>query len=598
METTRSDGSIMVVGAVDIDCPHHRLCGYRDLIRGVSGGGAAMSRWPEAAPFVPQIASTGGDGGAAVAGGGWSSGSSSPAPSSCSSSSSWREGDCCYDVCWCSSSTVHELRSIAERMVRDGYIEGLIRAFGGAATAGAAGRRGPPDELLLHNWFSQLDVEWVLLLHTCSEEEEDEHVRRPPPLPVEDLMALMERWIRALLTMVQVLCITQLELRAKKPTVAGVRRAIQFFLLRRDSKTAHADYVQQVVQFARFTEESILRMLAFVDAATLAVVEDDDDDHRVAEALPGMLQVYACISEASPTVLAMFKEASDLLASGSSRHGQEAQVFDGMDGIFLRKRKKLNDAIWDMMEKVRSSSLQDGCWQVSPEASASGVHETTVLMMNYIALLWRNDDVLTFILQDHHFSVFVSHTQGFSSVVNLITDIISCLGHKLEEIASSLSNSILDPALRCIFLLNNWQLVLHRIESLDLPSWALIDRCRTRRYIDTYIDVSWSPLLCCIFIGNSSDTPRKKTYEPAFGFRRYLSLENFEIEFRKTYAKQKFFKVPDPKLRQRLRQAIIQKIIPHYSMYLEERAARGMHNRPPKITPEQLKELLEELFEG
>lgn len=33
-------------------------------------------------------------------------------------------------------------------------------------------------------------------------------------------------------------------------------------------------------------------------------------------------------------------------------------------------------------------------------------------------------------------------------------------------------------------------------------------------------------------------------------------------------------------------------------MYLEERAARGMHNRPPKITPEQLKELLEELFEG
>ncbi|EEE69529.1 hypothetical protein OsJ_28999 [Oryza sativa Japonica Group] len=511
METTRSDGSIMVVGAVDIDCPQHRLCGYRDLIRGVSGGCAAMSRWPEAAPFVPQIASTGGDGGAAVAGGGWSSGSSSPAPSSCSSSSSWREGDCCYDVCWCSSSTVHELRSIAERMV---------------------------------------------------------------------------------------LCITQLELRAKKPTVAGVRRAIQFFLLRRDSKTAHADYVQQVVQFARFAEESILRMLAFVDAATLAVVEEDDDDHRVAEALPGMLQVYACISEASPTVLAMFKEASDLLASGSSRHGQEAQVFDGMDGIFLRKRKKLSDAIWDMMEKVRSSFLQDGCWQVSPEASASGVHETTVLMMNYIALLWRNDDVLTFILQDHHFSVFVSHTQGFSSVVNLITDIISCLGHKLEEIASSLSNSILDPALRCIFLLNNWQLVLHRIESLDLPSWALIDRCRTRRYIDTYIDVFWSPLLCCIFIGNSSDTPRKKTYRPAFGFRRYLSLENFEIEFRKTYAKHKFFKVPDPKLRQRLRQAIIQKIIPHYSMYLEERAARGMHNRPPKITPEQLKELLEELFEG
>uniref|UniRef100_A0A0E0BXK7 Exocyst subunit Exo70 family protein n=1 Tax=Oryza meridionalis TaxID=40149 RepID=A0A0E0BXK7_9ORYZ len=371
--------------------------GYRDLMR--RGGG--MSRRP-AVSFFPQISSAFGELG-------WSSDSStasSPAPSTTSSNS-------CMSSPWGGG--------------------GSGRWWDSPAPA-ASGLHH--DETLLHKWFSQLDVEWVLSM-------------------------------------------TLLELRANRSSsslagsVGHHGSSNDAFLLRllRTKETAGNRSPPPVHEVVRFAEASILRMLAFVGAITLAALNDDDRrHHREPELLPGMLQLYGCISDASPTVLACFKEASDdLLASGSGSGKNEPRPALALDDtIFLQKRTKLSDAIWGMMEKVRASFLMDTFWQVSPDAAddASGVHETTVLMMNYIALVWRNGDVLKFILQDHHFRMFISDTEGFNSVANLITDMISCLRSKLEETSLLIS----DPGLRCIFLLNNWQLVLRRVGSMDLPS--------------------------------------------------------------------------------------------------------------------------------
>ena len=52
----------------------------------------------------------------------------------------------------------------------------------------------------------------------------------------------MESWIKALKTMVQVLCITQLELRTKWPAAAGgVRKAVRYFLLLATGKAAERE---------------------------------------------------------------------------------------------------------------------------------------------------------------------------------------------------------------------------------------------------------------------------------------------------------------------------------------------------------------------
>jgi len=95
---------------------------------------------------------------------------------------------------------------------------------------------------------------------------------------------MMERWIKALKTMVQVLCITQQELRAKRPpAVGGVRKAIWYLMLLATGKMTERE--QEVAQFVRFAEAGVLRMLDFVDAVADAVLKDN----HAPETLPGML---------------------------------------------------------------------------------------------------------------------------------------------------------------------------------------------------------------------------------------------------------------------------------------------------------------------
>ena len=184
------------------------------------------------------------------------------------------------------------------------------------------------------------------------------------------VLDMMERWIKALKTMVQVLCITQQELRAKRPpAVGGVRKAIWYLMLLATGKMTERE--QEVAQFVRFAEASILRMLDFVDAVADAALNDD----QAPEMLPGMLLVYTCVVDDSPAVLALFEEAS-----------MASSMFDAMNSVFLRKMNRLSDAIWSMMEKVRTSFATDDCWRVS-SAEVGGVHRTTRLMMSYIMLL-------------------------------------------------------------------------------------------------------------------------------------------------------------------------------------------------------------------
>jgi len=282
-------------------------------------------------------------------------------PWSSSFSSDWEEA--------ADPDGVEKLRAIAQQMVHDGYMQGLIRAFG-AGRSSSAHRRGLGPglkESLSRSWFSELDVEWVLSIGKGDREQ----------LHLEDgfasLLDMMERWIKVLKTMVQVFCITQQELRAKRPTVAvgGVRKAIWHFMLLATGKMDERE--QEVAQFVRFAEASILRMLDFVDAVADAVLKDD----HAPETLPGMLQVYTCVVDDSPAVLALFEEAS-----------MTSSMFDAMNSVFLRKMNRLSDAIWSMMEKVRTSFVTDDCWTVSL-AEVGGVLKTTRLMMNYIMLLSR-----------------------------------------------------------------------------------------------------------------------------------------------------------------------------------------------------------------
>ncbi|CAD6338261.1 unnamed protein product [Miscanthus lutarioriparius] len=178
---------------------------------------------------------------------------------------------------------------------------------------------------------------------------------------------------------------------------------------------------------------------------------------------------------------------------------------------------------------------------------------------------------------------------------SMIVELASCLEEKLVNISKSfpdqgvgfsflLNNSyFIRERLLFLFLLNNSDFIRgspQKYSSLDIYVAALFEKIEG--YIESHLLVSWAPVLSRLF----NPTPL------CFG-KHYSPLPKFESEFQKTYTTQKLWKVPDPELRKMLREAIIEKIIPVYRKYIEDNNVTT-----PKFTPQELEEMLQELFEG
>jgi hypothetical protein len=167
----------------------------------------------------------------------------------------------------------------------------------------------------------------------------------------------------------------------------------------------------------------------------------------------------------------------------------------------------------------------------------------------------------------------------------MITEIASCLEEKLIN----KSEAFPDEELKSLFLLNNSYFILTELKYPFFPSAKVhmaALTCKLEAYMQRYIDVSWAPVLSCLF--DSTCTP------VCLGRNYYSSpLSKFEYEFQKIYTTHKQWKVPHPVLRMKLRKAITDKIIPDYATYIEDNKVIT-----PEFSPLKLQVMLQELFEG
>ena len=108
--------------------------------------------------------------------------------------------------------------------------------------------------------------------------------------------------------------------------------------------------------------------------------------------------------------------------------------------------------------------------------------------------------------------------------------------------------------------------------------------------MDSYLDVSWGPVLSCI--------PRSQFPGPFHRWMSTVPLVKFESVFNKTYQAQKLWKVPDPRLRCYLWQAITERVVSSYRDYLKEHPELAEHVSRRNTTPNVLEEMLGQLFEG
>ncbi|KAF7019406.1 hypothetical protein CFC21_032582 [Triticum aestivum] len=423
----------------------------------------------------------------------------------------------------------HELAMVARQMVSDGYTQCIIQAFHVASPAPAFGFGGP--DRALEDWFFELDVDWVLQIHSEHGLFQQLQLQDKSPAwlrPASWLQDLVERWIRAL-------------------TVTAF--SVQAMVI-----TAH-----QMPAVARFVKASIAKMLIFVDVIARVL--------RV-ENLRAVLDMFACVSNASymftPVVIS-----------------PEAQsIFSEIGGSLERQGDRLYEVLSSMMEEVRTPMEEDDTWAIEILRGGGGVHRNTRLMVDYITSM-------------REACASTQNCAPSNNTVNL-GDLIDDTIEYLEDLLLRKSELCSDPSLRYIFLLNN----SHFVAQVSEPSVSLYLEQRSelnltpecKKFMDSYLDVSWGHVLSCI--------PKSRFPGPIHCWINTSSLAKFESAFQKTYRAQKFWKVPDPRLRDVLRRAIAERVISGYGDYLEEHPELEKHIGRESSSPEVFKKMLGELFEG
>lgn len=432
-------------------------------------------------------------------------------------------------------------REVASKMVEDGYIMVLIRMFG----------REPG---VLERWFSELDVDWVLRINLKDhgrssqlEGADDDHLVRN----------LVPRWTRALALMIEALT-TATDVVMRHPA-GGV-------LL----QEAISDHEPDGLRLARFAEAVISKMLAFVGA--LVVVGGANHRCRM-EKLQALINVLACVSGALETLMPLLKYHTGCVALLEEMHSLVMKI----DGVLSGRKYELREAVTSMISDARDVILRGDSWETIPRNGE--IHEATRLCADFVNLCWTYQSALN------------SIEKGFYlNLRNMIFDMIPELENQLEE----KSQLIPDRSRRYIFLLNNshfmQQMLVSYLDILDrLLFGLLLDTIhKVESYLESYLDVSWEPVLSCLH------------NEMPLCFPKHTSLAKFDSEFQRACSAQKLWKVPNPGLRKRLRKAIVGKVVTGYNNFLGERPGKeeDCSGDPTRSSSQDLEDMLNELFEG
>lgn len=162
--------------------------------------------------------------------------------------------------------------------------------------------------------------------------------------------------------------------------------------------------------------------------------------------------------------------------------------------------------------------------------------------------------------------------------------------HYLKHLLLRKSKLCSDLSLRYLFLLNNLYFVAEKMKQCK-PKYAWKFELGCENYKDRYLNVSWEHVVSCI--------PKPHVPGPLhYCWINTSSLVKFESAFHKTYQVQKFWKVPDPWLRDFLRIEITERVVSSYFDFLTEHPELAEHVRRTNNTPDVLKEMLGQLFEG
>jgi hypothetical protein len=386
----------------------------------------------------------------------------------------------------------------------------------------------------LERWFSEMGIAWVLSL---DDDADADGARQLLPGPGgassssrgASLQHLARSWI------------------------LGLREIKDSTLIYMDGLCDEEEDAESTCQpddlseFSRFIQSAFFKMIPFVDAiAALTIVNHPPSAEKTAAAamrLQALIDVRDGLSTASEEI--QFGPYSSIYYVESAAG---INIIDEMSDLMSSKLGKLDKAIWDTMDEIRTGLMADAGGDdgdLSATLSSPDIHKLTRSVITFVNLLDANYILFSRIAHEAaQLGSFVPEIPSLAPLTSLMMEMFSRLEEKLVSMSQS---SFQYDSLGFLFLINNshfiWQ-QLHPLFDMAFPM-AVLNR-KIDDYIQSYLQVSWGPVMSCLY-----NDPRP------LRLGRYSPLPQFEFEFHKVYSAQKLWKVPDPELRGRLRKAIV-----------------------------------------
>ncbi|XP_062203690.1 uncharacterized protein LOC133905905 isoform X2 [Phragmites australis] len=324
--------------------------------------------------------------------------------------------------------------------------------------------------------------------------------------------------------------------------------------------------------FAKIVEQPVLKLLnvASMSAALNNLLE---------EVPPGLVECLSSIFLRIIHALSTHKTITDVVPTLLELVSPECRESVSTEAEAIRER--VEDVVRRMLDTATNviSSL------VLPETEGSGIHPVTRAVAKGIGSLFQHRDTLNLILAHNCCQTLqgIHTTKSFNFL-------ISNLMMHLESVLEQNSKLLVQRESQYIFLLNNLQFLLQRVESSMTNEatgydWVVRYQEQIEHSLEEYIETSWAPV--------SSHLAEKAGKH--LSFWKPSCVQQFITAFQSVYDIQRHWKVPDPHLRQKLRVSISKKIVPSYCDYLKK---HQKDDRCLRLTAKDLEDMVEELFEG
>lgn len=242
---------------------------------------------------------------------------------------------------------------------------------------------------------------------------------------------------------------------------------------------------------------------------------------------------------------------------------------------------------------------------VEKDATKTAVHDGTVhpltsYVINYVKFLFDYQSTLKQLFQEFE------DGDSEAQLASLTTRIMQALQNNLD----GKSKQFKDTALTQLFLMNNIHYIVRsvrRSEAKDLlgDDWVQIHRRIVQQHANQYKRVTWAKILQCLTVQNPNSSGLIGADGGSSGLSRAMvkdRFKTFNTQFEELHQRQSQWTVPDSELRESLRLAVAEVLLPAYRSFIKRFGPMIEGGKNPqkyiRYTPEDLERMLGEFFEG